>query len=270
MTKNTITLQKALFIGIPLIVLLLTGCPKPNECSDPTSNGGQCSSTPESPLTPNNTPLITPWLASPLPGDTSVDLSWNSIGFATSYDIYRSGMKVASTSMTSFTDTNLINGETYSYCVMALNSTDRSEKSKCVSVKPMPQQVFAAGTIIPSGWDYIIDSSNNIYSANAGGGLLKTSPTGATTVFLSGKSLYLINKDLMDNIYVLVDNVGTFRANGNTLSSTTIQKISSTGVISTFCGASQCGSMPVVQGIANGGGVVTTHSNGKTKNPFRF
>lgn len=53
--------------------------------------------------------------------DTTVSLSWQAVDGATSYAIHRGGTKVGSTASTSFTDTGLVTGTTYSYTLAAVD-----------------------------------------------------------------------------------------------------------------------------------------------------
>lgn len=133
-------------------------------------------------------------------------------------------------------------------------------------------QIYATAPIYPSGWNYVFDSANNLYSSTLeGGGLLKTSPIGKTSVFFSGLSTLLIGKDNQDNIYVITDSAGDFLMseflpNGRyglpgSSSSVAIQKISPDGSTSIFCNSAECSSLEVVQGVANGGGVADSKGN---------
>jgi chitodextrinase len=77
------------------------------------------------------------------PGDTKASLSWqasndNGGGDAvTGYDVYRNGTKVGTASGTSFTDTGLTNGTTYSYTVDAFDAAGNvSAQSSAVNVTP--------------------------------------------------------------------------------------------------------------------------------------
>ncbi|MFC1418088.1 fibronectin type III domain-containing protein, partial [Streptacidiphilus cavernicola] len=65
---------------------------------------------------------------------TSVALSWSAVSGATSYNVYRGGVKVGSASGTSYTDSGLTASTGYSYTVTAVNSAGESAPSSAVSV----------------------------------------------------------------------------------------------------------------------------------------
>ncbi|WP_037863851.1 alpha/beta hydrolase family esterase [Streptomyces sp. NRRL S-340] len=54
--------------------------------------------------------------------DTGTSLSWNAVSGAASYNVYRNGTEVASPTATSYTDTGLSAGTSYSYTVAAVDS----------------------------------------------------------------------------------------------------------------------------------------------------
>ncbi|MHB9863631.1 extracellular catalytic domain type 1 short-chain-length polyhydroxyalkanoate depolymerase [Streptomyces sp. YIM S03343] len=54
---------------------------------------------------------------------TTADLSWNAVTDAASYNVYRRGTKVGTTTSTSYTDTGLATGTTYSYTVAAVDAS---------------------------------------------------------------------------------------------------------------------------------------------------
>jgi len=54
--------------------------------------------------------------------DTTASLVWNAVSGAASYNVYRGGTKVGSTTSTSYTDTGLASGTAYSYTVAAVDS----------------------------------------------------------------------------------------------------------------------------------------------------
>jgi fibronectin type 3 domain-containing protein len=75
------------------------------------------------------------------PGNGQVALSWTASTGATSYQVYRGGVLVGSPSGTTFTDTGLTNGTSYSYWVVALAGTTPSAASSTVSATPVQPPV---------------------------------------------------------------------------------------------------------------------------------
>jgi acid phosphatase len=74
-------------------------------------------------------------------GNAEVSLRWNEStdpdGDSVSYNVYRNGAKVGSSTTTSFTDTGLTNGTTYNYQVSAVDSPgNESALSSVVSATP--------------------------------------------------------------------------------------------------------------------------------------
>ena len=76
------------------------------------------------------------------PAAPAVTLNWGSSNGATSYEVYRGGVKIYPTSGT-YTGTTLYNnaglasGQTYTYYVIAKNAAG-STQSNTISVGPMP------------------------------------------------------------------------------------------------------------------------------------
>jgi fibronectin type 3 domain-containing protein len=68
-------------------------------------------------------------------GDKIATLTWTAVPSATSYKLYRDGVLVASPTGNTYTDSNLTNGQTYSYTVSAIVSVE-SAKSAPVTVTP--------------------------------------------------------------------------------------------------------------------------------------
>lgn len=62
-------------------------------------------------------------------GTSSVHLSWTTVAQATGYNVYRGGVFVSSSASTSFDDTGLNPGTTYSYTVSATNSSGEGPQS---------------------------------------------------------------------------------------------------------------------------------------------
>lgn len=71
-------------------------------------------------------------------GDSRATVTWNAVSGATGYRVYRNGALVASPTSTSYTDTGLTNGATYSYAVAAANATGASATASCADVTPLP------------------------------------------------------------------------------------------------------------------------------------
>ena len=88
--------------------------------------------------TPVAPPLPTPTGLSATAGDTQISLSWSAVTGATSYDVYRNGTKLTTVATTSYTNTGLADGTSYSYYVIATNTTQTSTASVTVSATPMP------------------------------------------------------------------------------------------------------------------------------------
>ena len=63
-----------------------------------------------------------------------MSLSWSAVSGATSYNVYRNGTKVGTSSGTSYTDTGLTASTAYSYQVSASNSVGEGAKSGALSV----------------------------------------------------------------------------------------------------------------------------------------
>ena len=82
-------------------------------------------------------------------GDGEVTLTWTAASKATSYDIQRDGVTIGTTATTSYLDQTAVNGQTYSYVVIAHNTVGTSPASNTVAVTPSasapsaPQGLFA-------------------------------------------------------------------------------------------------------------------------------
>lgn len=64
---------------------------------------------------------------------STVSLAWSAAAGATSYNLYRGGLKVGSSTSTSFTDSGLAATTTYRYAVTGVNGVGESAKSATVS-----------------------------------------------------------------------------------------------------------------------------------------
>ncbi len=109
--------------------------------------------------TSEKTPPSAPRNVKAVPGDGEITLNWDtpeSIGGSqiTSYNIYRSESSDTPTSfdsignVTTYTDTDVTNGETYYYQVSAVNSIGESDRSDKVSATPQSEaQGYLTGRI---------------------------------------------------------------------------------------------------------------------------
>jgi phage baseplate assembly protein gpV len=78
-------------------------------------------------------------------GDTQVVLSWNASSGATSYKVYENGANIAyDVASTSYTVTGLTNGTSYSFRIIAVNSSGESAQSDIVTATPQAQATQSA------------------------------------------------------------------------------------------------------------------------------
>jgi uncharacterized protein with FMN-binding domain len=75
------------------------------------------------------------------PGNATNALSWTAVTGATGYRVYRNGTQVGTPSTTTYSDTGLTNGTSYSYYVVAVAGTALSTASSTVSGVPSPPLV---------------------------------------------------------------------------------------------------------------------------------
>ena len=106
---------------------------------------------------------------------TSIKISWSAINGATSYKVYRdSVLKQTVSSGTSWTETGLTTGQTYSYTIEACNAGGCSQKSNANSVtlqpnppaKPPPPTLSQASvSSITITWNAVSGATSyNVYS----------------------------------------------------------------------------------------------------------
>ncbi len=95
---------------------------------------------------------VAPTNLSATPGNAQVGLSWNAVGGATSYQVFRSTTSntfgttpLATPTTTTLTDTGLTNGTTYYYVVKATNASGTSSASAQVSATPVAAPVAPTG-----------------------------------------------------------------------------------------------------------------------------
>jgi chitodextrinase len=105
----------------------------------------------------DTTPPTVPANLAAIPGDTQITLSWSAstdnVG-VTGYRVYRDGVQTAQTTSTSYTDTGLTDGTTYTYTVDAFDAAGNySAQSSAVSATPVTPPSFTGTyfTTLPSG-----------------------------------------------------------------------------------------------------------------------
>jgi len=77
-------------------------------------------------------------------GNTAVALSWTAVASATSYHVYRNNVLVGSPTGTTYSDTGLTNGTSYTYYVKAVAAT--TEGTASTSVVATPAKPLVSGT----------------------------------------------------------------------------------------------------------------------------
>ncbi len=124
-----------------------------NSCGCSSNSGaasGTTSGTPGTPGTPSASPSC-----------STVNLSWSSVSGASSYNVYRNGSQIGSTSSTSYSDSGLSNNTTYTYSISACSSCGCSSQSggksvttSCTPTERITNGSFSSGT---SGWTLVGD-----------------------------------------------------------------------------------------------------------------
>jgi hypothetical protein len=95
-------------------------------------------------------------------GNAQVSLSWTAVAGASGYRVYRGAVQVAQPATAAFTDTGLVNGQSYSYQVSAVNAAGESPKSLLASAVPVAP-VNPPQTAITHGQE--INASNTGFAA---------------------------------------------------------------------------------------------------------
>jgi len=129
------------FIYVLALATLLIGC------GGGGGGGGNSTTSNPAPAAPTGIVVVA--------GNSQLDISWNEVAGASSYNIYRStsagsrGAKVGASSSTTYTDTTVANGTTYYYTVTADNSAGEGPPSS-QSVGATPSVPFVTPTA-PTG-----------------------------------------------------------------------------------------------------------------------
>jgi hypothetical protein len=103
-------------------------------------------------------PLITPANLTGTRGDARAVLTWNAVVAADGYNLKRApgnqtnyGLIQTNSANLNFTDTNVVNGSTYSYVVAATNNVTESPDSLPVSVEPVSAAPTSLGVALAVG-----------------------------------------------------------------------------------------------------------------------
>jgi titin len=113
-----------------------------------------------------------PVLVSANPGTGQVTVTWNASAGATSYNLYRDGVKIVTGATSPYVDSTVSNGTTYSYTVTAVNTGGESGQSNAKSATPTAASVQAptgpAAVGLDGGvrvlWDYVAPPSGPEYT----------------------------------------------------------------------------------------------------------
>ena len=133
---------------------------------------------PPPPTADTTAPSVPTGVAATAVSDTQVNLSWSAstdnVG-VTGYKVFRNGTQVGTATNTSYQDTGLSGGTTYSYTVAAYDAAgNTSAQSSSVSVTtPAPTTVSAPSVAInsPSNGSVVNGSANIAVSANSANGI---------------------------------------------------------------------------------------------------
>ncbi|GAA1984750.1 hypothetical protein GCM10009838_53540 [Catenulispora subtropica] len=160
--------------------------------------------------------------------DNSASLSWNAVSGAASYNVYRGGTKVntAAVTATSFTDTGLAAGTSYSYTVAAVDGSGNvgsqsgavtATTSGTPSQLPAPTGLSVTGTTSSSvtlGWNAVSGAAS--YNVYRGG----TKVNGAPVTSASYTDTGLTSGTSYSYTVAAVDSAGTVGAQSATVTGT--------------------------------------------------
>ena len=135
----------------------------------------------------------------------SVDLSWDTVADATSYNVYRDGSLIASPTTNAFTDTALADG-TYLYEVSAVDNTGESTSKASVSATvnneppsaPTNLSTSVNGDSVNLSWNEVADATSyNVYRDSS---LLGSTTSNAFTDTALADGTYLYEVSAVDDI----------------------------------------------------------------------
>ena len=149
-----------------------------NGCTTSTASSPPTPTTPTPSTTDTTPPSVPAGLTGTAVSTTQVNLSWSAstdnVGVA-GYNIFRNGTKLSATTTTSYQDTSLTAGATYTYTVSAYDAAgNTSTQSSGVSITtPAPASAPAPAVTInsPTNGAIVNGSANIAVSANSANGI---------------------------------------------------------------------------------------------------
>ena len=109
------------------------------------ASNGTSTSGGSSPVTTTPVPAAPSGLVA-TPGNAAVSLTWTAVSGASSYEVFRNGTQVGTSTTASYSDTGLTNGTAYSYTVRTVVGTAVSADSAAQSATPVAPIVLTAPT----------------------------------------------------------------------------------------------------------------------------
>ena len=154
--------------------------------------------------TVNNEPPTAPTNLSASVNQDNVDLSWNEVADATSYNVYRDSSLIASPTTNAFTDSTLADG-TYLYEVSAVDDIGESTSKASVSATvnnippdaPTDLTAIVDGDSVDLSWDAVADATSyNVYRDSS---LLGSTTSNAFTDSTLADATYLYEVSAVDD-----------------------------------------------------------------------
>jgi len=170
-------------------------------------------------------PSTAPIVSTPVAGCAAINLNWSAVAGATGYNVYETASGVTTTktsATTSYTDTGLVAGSTYSYQVTATNTGGESPKSTpAVSATTKPTCTVMGGSI----QDNTLSLSNAVSTlAGTAGKQGSSNGTGAAAQFSAPAGI------ATDGTYLYVADYGNKVIRKIAISTGEVTTISTTGL----------------------------------------
>ena len=154
--------------------------------------------------TVNNEPPTAPTNLSASANGSNVNLSWNTVNDATSYNVYRDSSLLESTTANAFTDTALADG-TYLYEVSAVDDAGESTSKASISATvnnaapaaPTNLSASANGSNVNLSWDEVSDATS--YNVYRDSNLIASPTTNAFTDTALADGTYLYEVSAVDD-----------------------------------------------------------------------